>query len=118
MVKLLLSAAIVVALAAGWLALEGRSGAGPLADAMGGRCTLGVVGAQATITITGPGARDECEQAVGFGQGLYVEDIQPTGGLVCRHHVEGQEHSVRDVGMTLVGSGICADLAEMAAPQE
>lgn len=102
---------LVLALAVAWTATEGRAGHGPLADALGSRCTLGVVGAQATITITGAGAREACEGSLGFDAPFYVEDVEPQGGLVCRVDLDGLVHTVRDVGMNLVGSDVCNDLA-------
>lgn len=106
---------LVVAAAGAWLGYEGLSGRGPLAEPLGGRCTLGVAGTQATLTITGPGARGACEESIGFDPAVYIEEIPPSGAVICSHTIDGTTRTVRDVGMHLVGSDICAS---MAAPTE
>lgn len=103
--------ALLAAIALLAILLVSASGIGPLAGVARGRCVLGVQGAEATVTVVGWNAGAECETAAAFGQ-FYVEDLEPSGPVVCRYERGAHTWTVRDVGGQLVGSSICTNLSE------
>jgi hypothetical protein len=112
--------AIVVmasAAVAAWVGSEAAAGRGPLADPLGARCTLGYAGAQATVTITGFGAREACEASLSGDAPFYIEELEPSGALVCRYPTGRLVYTVRDVGMALVGSSLCDSVAALVGAQ-
>jgi hypothetical protein len=78
-----------------------------------------VSGGEATVTVTGLGAAEECERMVGADAGQpgsyyrYPDDEVPTAPVVCSvTSPSGRTYTVRDDGLLkLYGTTICESLS-------
>lgn len=105
--RLIVPALILV----GLLLLAGAAGWGPAADLVGGRCAVGILGSDMTVTAQGFGAADFCGRQAAV-QGYYELSSadQAYGTLACRDNWSNITIEVRDTGMHLYGSSYCNQL--------
>lgn len=82
------------------------------------RCTVGVYGADATVTVRGVGAQSVCDRIAATvdasgAHGWYARDEDPGGTLMCTLSQDGVTVYVRDRGMLhLIGTSLCQSLEQ------
>ncbi len=89
------------------------------------RCTIGVTGTAATVTIEGWSANQDCQRIVSGQQSflgtfpathVYLYTGTPTNPEVCEVNVQGRRVIVRDEGaLKLNGNAVCQALLQHAS---
>lgn len=79
------------------------------------RCSVGVIGTSATLTVTGLLAGRECRALVDGLSGIVGEltflDVSPSGSVVCAYTLGLRRVTIRDEGaLKIVGNTLCATL--------
>jgi hypothetical protein len=77
-------------------------------------CSVGIVGANATITFTGVDAETQCNQAVTNPNDKVswyeLQGVQPSGNVMCEGTLHGDTIIVRDQGVfNIYGNELCSN---------
>ncbi len=77
-------------------------------------CSVGIVGSNATITISGVGAETQCNQIVTDPNNKVswyeLQGVQPSGNVMCEGTIHGDTIIVRDQGIfNIYGNDICSN---------
>lgn len=80
------------------------------------RCTVGITGTAASLTVEGPHAEEACRLAAEQRQTTYRASSEPGQPVVCEYRLGDQHVRVRDDGvLKLVGNALCERLRAQGA---
>jgi len=88
-------------------------GLSPIQKMLPATCTVGIVGANATVTFSGVGAETQCHQAVTNPNNKVswyeLQGVQPSGNVMCEGTLQGDTIIVRDQGiLNIYGNELCS----------